>query len=71
MGSTCSSGVGVTAKCPAKGRFWAAIMTIATDAAEAKSAIAIAAVRRLPLCTNAIASRVRTASEITAAHLAR
>lgn len=45
-------------------------MSIAAAAAKANSAIAIAAVTRLPQCTNAIAIRVRTAKLITAPHLA-
>jgi len=45
-------------------------MTITAGAAEAKTAIAIAAPRRLPLCTNAIANRVRIARETTPPHLA-
>ena len=55
-------------KGPENGRSWTAIITSETAIAAANRPIAIRAVRRLPLCTNAIANSVRTPSAMTAAH---
>ena len=57
----CSSGFGVTASCPAKGRSWAAISSAEADTPVANNPIASNDASRSSQCTNAIASRAHIA----------